>query len=174
MNLRVCMIFCYDMILCIENWQFVNCELAARGQFLLSRCWDKGWGVNELNFQLSFSRRAVKQNAVPIRLPNRRQPHAPRPLHAKEHAARSLAADQDSLGDLKGLGFELVLIANRLVDVTSEIAQSLDVERLGRHGLRRLLGAGSREGGKICRWGRSGRLGKVSALVAIGKLRGTI
>lgn len=84
-------------------------------------------------FEHPVSRRAVEQDRVAVRLPDRRQPDAPRPMQAKEDAARLLAANEDSLGDLEGRGLKFVLIANGLVDKVSKIAQVLNVQGVIRH-----------------------------------------
>jgi hypothetical protein len=54
-------------------------------------------------------------------------------VQAKENAARPLAANQNPLGDLKRSGLKLVLIANRMVNILSQVAQILNVERVSRH-----------------------------------------
>jgi hypothetical protein len=55
-------------------------------------------------------------------------------VKAEENAARPLPADEDPFGDLKSAWFELILLAEGFVYVSSEIAQVVDVESASRHG----------------------------------------
>ena len=76
---------------------------------------------------------AVKQDSVAIRFPDRGEFDAAWAMHAKEDAARLFAPDQDSFRYAKGRWFEFILIANRVVDIGSEVVQIVDLERLSRH-----------------------------------------
>ena len=58
---------------------------------------------------------------------------------AIEDAAGSAATNKDPLGDLKGAEFKFVLIANGLVDIVSQVIQVVELERICRHWVRRLL-----------------------------------
>jgi hypothetical protein len=54
-------------------------------------------------------------------------------VQAKEDAARLAVADQNPFGDIKSSGLQLILVADCVVNVMSQVAEVLDVERVGRH-----------------------------------------
>jgi len=58
--------------------------------------------LEELRFAHALAPGTVKQNRVTVGFPDRGQLHAARSVQAKENAAWTPAANQDSLGYVKG------------------------------------------------------------------------
>jgi len=70
---------------------------------------------------------AIEQDGVAIGFPNGGQLHAPRTMQAKENATWTATADQHSFRDSKGTYLQFILLANCVLDVTSEVIQVVNL-----------------------------------------------
>ena len=74
--------------------------------------------------------RAVKQDRVPLGLPNCCQPDATGTVQTEEDAAHLFASHQDLLSDFKAAACQFILFAQSEMDVCPDIMQALNVEEL--------------------------------------------
>jgi hypothetical protein len=83
--------------------------------------------LDQLRPAYALSTGAVKQDGVAVGFPNGGQLHATGTMQAKENATGTAAADQHSFGNSKGTYLQFVLLANRVLDVTSEVVQVVNL-----------------------------------------------
>jgi hypothetical protein len=69
-----------------------------------------------LRFVIPLARRAIEEDRIPTRFPDRSQLYAARSVQAEVDAARLSAPEQNPFCHLKGTWFELFLSANGFVD----------------------------------------------------------
>src|SRR5689334_2618824 len=80
------------------------------GPFGSGRRCRESWSTDELHFAAPLAGRIVKQNCVPLRFPNRRERHGPRPMQAEVHPAGLFGADQDPFTQREGIDLKLVAV----------------------------------------------------------------
>ena len=90
-------------------------------------------GRFQLRFGGPLAGRAIKQDGVPLGLPDGRQLNAAWAIQAEIDAARLLAADQNPLGNVESAAFQLILFAQGVMDVISKIVQVLNLQGISRH-----------------------------------------
>jgi len=106
--------------------------------------------LDELNLENPLAAGAVKEHRIAIGLPDRGQLDAARAMEAKEDAAGFPAAYEDSFGDLKRIDLEFILLADCVLDITTEVFQVVNLERLSRHWQRKLLPLIKGDWGRSC------------------------
>src|SRR6478735_12272939 len=139
------------MVFCTELDELSMPVLAGGVNFLFSRGKRGGWkasgdsrrgtqarpfelrGCFELRFSRSLAGRAIKQDGIPLGLPDGRQLDAAGAMQAEINAARLFTADQNPLGDVKGVAFQLILFAQGVMDVISKFVQVLNLQGISRH-----------------------------------------
>ena len=115
-------------------------------------------GRFELRFGGPLTGRAIKQDGVPLGLPDGRQLDAAGAIQTEIDAARLLSADQNPLGDVEGAAFQLILFAQGVMDVISKIVQVLNLQGISRHFLASSVEEVSGDD-RDCGAGRMGSLG---------------
>jgi hypothetical protein len=83
--------------------------------------WSENWSLDQLCPAHPLATGAVKQDRVAIGFPNRGQLDASRAVQAEKNSAWTAAANQNSLCNTKGTYLQFILLANRIVNVTSKI-----------------------------------------------------
>jgi hypothetical protein len=87
----------------------------------------------QLGFEESLASRAVKQDLVPIGLPNGDEFGRPGAMEAKVNPARFATSHQNPFCHLECARFELVMAANGCVDEFSKIADIFNLVKTGQH-----------------------------------------
>jgi hypothetical protein len=80
-------------------------------------------GANELDFLQPLAGRAVEQDRIPFRFPDRRKLNRPRTMQAKQDSAWLTFAEQGMLRHPKRAEYELMLQAEGVSDKVSQIVQ---------------------------------------------------
>ena len=89
--------------------------------------------INQLGCLKSLSPRTVKKDLVAIRFPDGGELRGARSMQTEVDATWFIAPQQDSFGHRKRTGLELILIANRLIDVLSKIFHAADLLQTSQH-----------------------------------------
>ncbi len=76
-------------------------------------------GLDELHFSKALPVRTVKENAVAIRFPDRRNPNLPRTVQAEMDAARLAPAHENLLGHRERTALEMSVVAKGCVNIVT-------------------------------------------------------
>jgi hypothetical protein len=80
---------------------------------------------DELDLLQSLAGRPVKQDCVAFGFPNRREFDRPRAVQTKQDSARLIPTEQQTLRHPKRTDYELMLIAEGLINEISQVVQVL-------------------------------------------------